>query len=72
MRTNKEENMKNNSQRTFPAIRETFICRAALADYLGRSETYVRDRLNKKKEFSPAEKIAISVRVGQPWEVIAG
>ena len=46
--------MKNNSRRTFPAIRETFICRAALADYLGRSETYVRDRLNKKSEFSPA------------------
>ena len=63
--------MKNISQRTFPAIRETFICRAALADYLVRSETYVRDRLNKKSEFSPAEKVAISVAVGQPWEVIA-
>ncbi len=60
--------MKN--YKTYPAIRETFICRAALADYLGRSETYVRDRLNKKKEFSAAEKIAISVAVGQPWEVI--
>ena len=63
--------MKNNSRRTFPTIRETFICRAALADYLGRSETYVRDRLNKKSEFSRAEKVAISVAVGQPWEVIA-
>lgn len=63
--------MRNNSQKTFPAIRETFICRAALADFLGRSETYCKDRLNKKKEFSNAEKIAISVAVGQPWEVIA-
>ena len=62
--------MKNNSKKTYPAIRETFVCRAALAGYLGRSETYVRDRLNKKAEFSPAEKIAISVAVGQPWEVI--
>ena len=62
--------MKNNSKRTFHAIRETFVCRAALANYLGRSETYVRDRLNGKGEFSPAEKIAISVAVGQPWEVI--
>ena len=62
--------MKNNSKKTYPAIRETFVCRSALADYLGRSETYVRDRLNKKAEFSPAEKIAISVAVGQPWEVI--
>ena len=62
--------MKNNSKRTFQAIRETFVCRAALANYLGRSETYVRDRLNGKGEFSPAEKIAISVKVGQPWEVI--
>jgi hypothetical protein len=26
--------------------------------------------LNHVKEFSPAEKIAISVRVGQDWEVI--
>lgn len=68
----KEMDMKNNSQKTYPAIRETFICRAALADYLGRSETYVRDRLNRKKEFSPAEKVAISVKVGQPWEVIEG
>lgn len=64
--------MKNNSRRTYPAIRETFICSAALADYLGRSLDYVSKRLNKKAEFSPAEKIAISVAVGQPWEVIAG
>lgn len=63
--------MRNNKKQTFPAIRETFICRAALADYLGRSETYVKDRLNGKKEFSNAEKVAISVAVGQPWEVIA-
>ena len=63
--------MKNNSRRTYPAIRETFICSAALADYLGRSLDYVSKRLNKKAEFSPAEKIAISVAVGQPWEVIA-
>lgn len=55
---------------TFPAIRETFVCLAALADYLGRSQTYCSERLNGKKEFSPAEKIAISVAVGQPWEVI--
>lgn len=52
------------------AIRETFTCTAALADYLGRSINYCSLRLNKKKEFSPAEKIAISVAVGQPWEVI--
>lgn len=57
--------------RTFPAIRETFICLAALCDYLGRSQSYVSQCLNGKKEFSPAEKIAISVAVGQPWEVIA-
>ena len=63
--------MKNNSRKTYPAIRETFICSAALADYLGRSQDYVSRCLNKKKEFSPAEKVAISVRVGQPWEVIA-
>lgn len=55
---------------TYPAIRETFVCTSALADYLGRSRQYVSDRLMKKKEFSPAEKIAISVAVGQPWEVI--
>lgn len=60
-----------NSKQTYPSIRETFICRAALADYLGRSEWYVSQCLNGKKEFSPAEKIAISVKVGQPWEVIA-
>ena len=59
-----------NSKKTYPAIRETFICLAALADYLGRSQCYVSECLNKKKEFSPAEKIAISVKVGQPWEVI--
>lgn len=52
------------------AIRETFTCTAALADYLGRSINYCSLRLNKKKEFKPAEKIAISVAVGQPWEVI--
>lgn len=52
------------------AIRETFTCTAELADYLGRSINYCSLRLNKKKEFSPAEKIAISLRVGQPWEVI--
>jgi len=57
-------------EKPYPAIRETFICRAALADYLGRSENYVSQRLSGKKEFSPAEKIAISVKVGQPWEVI--
>lgn len=55
----------------FQAIREHFICRAALADYLGRSENYVSLRLSGKKEFSPAEKIAISVAVGQDWSVIA-
>lgn len=54
----------------YPAIREHFICRAALADYLGRSENYVSLRLSGKKEFSPAEKIAISVAVGQDWSVI--
>ena len=54
----------------YPAIWETFICTAALADYLGRSLTYVRLRLEKKAEFSKAEKIAISVMVGQSWEVI--
>ena len=58
-------------KQTFPAIRETFICTAALEDYLGRSHAYVSRCLSKKQEFSPAEKIAISVRVGQPWEVIA-
>lgn len=63
--------MKNNKKRTYPAIRETFICSAALADYLGRSLDYVSRRMNKKAEFSPAEKVAISVRVGQPWEVIS-
>lgn len=63
--------MKNNSHRTFPAIRDTFICLAALADYLGRSMTYCSECMNGKKEFSKAEKIAISVAVGQPWEVIA-
>lgn len=57
-------------KRTFPAIRDHFICTAALEDFLGRSHTYVSLRLNKKAEFSPAEKIAISVAVGQPWEVI--
>lgn len=56
--------------KTYMAIRETFLCTAALADYLGRSVNYCALRLNKKKEFSPAEKIAISVAVGQPWEVI--
>ena len=56
---------------TFPAIRETFVCLAALAEYLGRSQDYCSRCLNGKKEFSPAEKIAISVKVGQPWEVIA-
>lgn len=55
---------------TYMAIRETFVCSAALADYLGRSVNYVSVRLNKKADFSPAEKIAISVAVGQPWEVI--
>lgn len=63
--------MKNNSMKSYPAIRETFICRAALASYLGRSEWYVSQCLNRKKDFSPAEKIAISVKVGQPWEVIS-
>ena len=63
--------MKNNALQTYPAIRETFICLAALADYLGRSQTYCSECLNGKKEFSPAEKIAISVKVGLPWEVIA-
>lgn len=64
--------MKNNSQRTYPAIREHFVCAAALADYLGRSLDYTSRRLNKKAEFSPAEKVAISVAVGLDWEVIAG
>ena len=59
-----------NSRKTYPAIRETFVCSAALADYLGRSVTCVSRCLNKKSEFSPAEKVAISVKVGQPWEVI--
>lgn len=63
--------MNNNAKRTYPAIRETFICLAALADYLGRSQWYVSQCLNNKREFSRAEKIAISVAVGQPWEVIA-
>ena len=54
----------------YQSIRETFCCTAALAGYLGRSINYCSLRLNKKKEFSPAEKIAISVKVGQPWEVI--
>ena len=58
------------STKTYPAIRETFICIAALADYLGRSQKYVSQCLNRKQEFSPAEKIAIAVKVGQPWEVI--
>ena len=56
----------------YPAIWETFICTASLADYLGRSITYVRLRLEKKAEFSKAEKIAISVMVEQDWEVISG
>lgn len=64
--------MKNNSRKTYPAIRETFVCCAALADYLGRSMDYTSKRLNKRAEFSPAEKVAISVAVGQPWEVISG
>lgn len=63
--------MENNHKRTFPAIRETFICSAALADYLGRSVTYCSECLNRKREFSKAEKIALEVAVGQPWEVIA-
>ena len=67
----KEQIMKNNSHITFPAIRDTFICLASLADYLGRSMTYCSECMNGKKEFSKAEKIAISVAVGQPWEVIA-
>lgn len=58
------------SKPTYPAIRESFVCSAELADYLGRSERYVSERLNKRKEFSNAEKVAISVAVGQPWEVI--
>lgn len=58
------------SKNTYPAIRESFVCLAALADYLGRSQSYVSMCLSKKKDFSPAEKIAISVKVGQPWEVI--
>lgn len=57
-------------KQTYKAIRDVFICSAALEDYLGRSHTYVCERLAKKKEFSPAEKIAIEVRVGLPWEVI--
>lgn len=60
-----------NNYKTFPAIRERFVCLAALAEYLGRSKTYCSLRLNGKKEFSPAEKIAISAAVGLPWEVIA-
>ena len=59
------------SRQTFLAIREHFICTAALEDYLGRSHSYVSQCLNGKKEFSRAEKIAISAAVGQPWEVIA-
>lgn len=62
--------MKNNALKSYPAIRETFVCLAALADYLGRSERYCSMCLNHVKEFSPAEKIAISVMVGQDWEVI--
>jgi len=57
-------------KQTYKAIRDVFICSDALADYLGRSHTYVALRLNKKAEFSKAEKIAIEVAVGQPWEVI--
>lgn len=59
-----------NSKPTYPAIRETFVCSAALADYLGRSVCYVSRCMNGVQDFSPAEKIAISVKVGQPWEVI--
>lgn len=62
--------MKNNALKTYPAIRETFVCLAALADYLGRTTRYCSKCLNHEQEFSPAEKIAISVKVGQPWEVI--
>ena len=64
--------MKNNSLKSYPALRETFVCLAALADYLGRSMTYCSEALNGKREFSKAEKIALEVAVGQPWEVIAG
>lgn len=62
--------MKHFSQ-YYPAITETFVCRAALADYLGRSEWYVSQCMNGKREFSKAEKVAISVAVGLEWEVIA-
>lgn len=62
--------MKNNSLKSYPALRETFVCLAALADYFGRSMTYCSLCLNGKKEFSKAEKIALEVAVGQPWEVI--
>lgn len=57
-------------KQTYKAIRETFVCSAALADYLGRSRTYVETRLLGYKEFSTAEKIAISAKVGLDWEVI--
>lgn len=60
----------NNYKNNFPAIRERFTCLAHLADYLGRSQTYCSLRLSKKKEFSPAEKIALEVACGVPWEVI--
>ena len=46
--------MKNNALKSYPAIRETFVCLAALADYLGRSERYCSMCLNHAKEFSPA------------------
>lgn len=59
-----------NYNKTFPAIRERFVCIGHLADYLGRSETYCSVRLQKKAEFSPAEKIALEVACGVPWEVI--
>lgn len=62
--------MKNHKN-TYPAIREIFGSLDELCEYLGRGQSYVSQCLNGQKDFTPAEKIAISVKVGQPWEVIA-